>query len=375
MNVIPTAAAPTAAPATTATAAPTDGTDARLADAFAALVDALTAQVDQEGAECTEGEATDVAGPPAEPTENAEDAAVTEASAPGLAPTFLVWPTHRTAAPIGGHGPVSETATEGLAPQPLGEHAPAGDLLAGDVAIEAVAADVALPGTEAPPASGDDAEPTPELVDEAPGVEGQAEPVPADATGPESLPAEAGPVTAATRSSIGSDVGDGAPAPAVGVSGSPPARPAGEVAATAQATTTRTAAPTLPDQLVEVIGPLRQAPDGTHRVSVQLRPDELGEVLVDVRVRGNEVSLSIRADLAGTADLLRDAVGELRAELEAAGFRSGDVDVSANHDRRTAPDERRAGPPAADDDGPSSADLPGEAPTTSAASSGLDVRL
>ena len=61
-------------------------------------------------------------------------------------------------------------------------------------------------------------------------------------------------------------------------------------------------------------------------------------MLVDVQVRGNEVNLSLRADLPSTSDLLREALAELRAELEAAGFRSGDLDVGSHGPRERADD-------------------------------------
>ena len=378
MNVIPTAPAPPVAPVTNAAGVPAEGTDTRLADAFAALVDALTAQVEGDA---VEGEALDDAAELAVPA--TVDADAPEASTGDLAaaPALVVWHPPRTAptAPV-----TDPTATaEGAAPELLVEPAPAdaslaGDALTGDAAAEAVAEAVAADVVSADvEATSPDGEPDTTLptAEQEPATEGGVEPAPEQGVESDAVPPDAAPLTSTGSTTTGTDSTDGQAPSAVGPTGSAPVRPAGEVAATAQAAATRAPAPTLPDQLVEVIGPLRQAPDGTHRVSVQLRPDELGEVLVDVRVRGNEVSLSIRADLAGTADLLRDAVGELRAELEAAGFRSGDVDVSSHHDRRAAQDEAGASTAT----GADRAALDGAEPDApnphAATSSGLDVRL
>lgn len=151
----------------------------------------------------------------------------------------------------------------------------------------------------------------------------------------------------------------------------------------APTTSARTAAPALPDQLVTVLTPLRSAPDGTHRVGIQLRPDELGEVQIDVVVRGNEIALNVRADLPATADLLRASLAELRAQLEAAGFDAGDLDVAHHGPDGDADlsDDRTDGPRAdgpegdrtATDDIASGADVPATQSTTSAI--GLDLRL
>lgn len=383
MNLIPTAPAPVATlPAGTA-GRPAEGTDARLADAFSALVDALVAQIDAEA------EPTDASGDAmvevGDDAETAQDPTAVLAAGPVL----LVWPPPSLPAtqPGADGGPVPADATAG----------PTGAAAVVSAQIPATQADleeglVAAPETEAAPAavvstttdaveqSGTDGVDTaPATTEQDASTDGQSDPGSTSDAGPEAVAPESGSL-APTGSASFAVVDDGAVPPAgnLGVSGPAPAQPVGEVAATAASPAARMPAPSLPDQLVEVIGPLRQAPDGTHRLSVHLRPDELGEVLVDVRVRGNEVNLTIRADLAGTADLLRDAVGELRAELEAAGFRSGDVDVSSHSDRRATQERRPAGAMPAGDAGASGLDGPEDTnptPASTAASSGLDLRL
>lgn len=154
--------------------------------------------------------------------------------------------------------------------------------------------------------------------------------------------------------------------------------PAAPTATSATSATGQPTAPPLPDQLVEVLAPLRRAPDGTHRMAIQLRPDELGDVHIEFQVRGNEISLNLRADLASTNELLRDSLAQLRAELDAAGFRSGTLDVNDHGDPRAQSDRpdhddaaargRRSGDASADD----AATTP-DKPRSAVA--GLDLRL
>lgn len=356
MNVIPTAPPPVAATGPV-TVPPADGTDAALAESFTALVGMLSAQLDAEAAP-TESEDGERGLPETGDVDETE-----EVAPPTRDAVLLPWSVPPPPPPGDPGAAVPVTA-----PIPIEQDA--------SVPTAPVVADGQDPAHSEPAASsrvsdpsgrgGGDAEVAEELLPERARVGAPA----SEAARPE-VPAEPRPAAAPPSGVAAAPAGDGSTA----VAANPvPLRPEGAAGATAQPAAGHTAAPSLPDQLVEVVGPLRQAPDGTHRVSVQLRPDELGEVLVDVRVRGSEIHLSIRADLAGTAELLRDAVGELRAELESAGFSSGDLDIGSRadpgpaDDRRAGSEERaRAAHAGAPDD-----DL---TPVPQAASSGLDVRL
>lgn len=191
-----------------------------------------------------------------------------------------------------------------------------------------------------------------------------------DAEGPAERPVVA-PAAAPVTSTDGA-VAATAPAPA-------PAGPTAVDGPTAASLTDRSAAPSLPDQLVEVLSPLRRTPDGTHRMAIQLRPDELGDVDIEFQVRGNEISLSLRADLSSTNELLRESLAQLRAELDAAGFRSGTLDVTDHGDPRAQGDRSdRDDAAATRRPGDASADqTPTTAPPSAAAGDAtrLDLRL
>lgn len=365
MNVIPMTSpvSPPAAPVGAAVAA--EGTDAGLAEAFAALVGALTDQFAPAGA------------PEVEAEEQADIETGTGDEPMGAIPIPippLLGPLPPAAPPADAiAAPEVAVATLTSADPRTGELVPGAP--AGDPPV--------LPDPlDAPEGltSGDIAEPTGEVggpVTPAAEVEVD-EPLGAVDAGPDAAIADPEPAPPGAVRPDPAVAGEGVTAPVLGVEAPGGVRtvaPVSRVAPTAVAPAPAPApAPSLPDQLVEVIGPLRQAPDGTHRVSVQLRPDELGEVLVDVRVRGTEVNLSIRADLAGTAELLRDALGELRAELEAAGFSSGDLDVGSQAGRGT-PDDRTGAVPDHEPSTLARGSADGRPDPAPAATSGLDVRL
>lgn len=80
-------------------------------------------------------------------------------------------------------------------------------------------------------------------------------------------------------------------------------------------------------QLATVIKPLRQLPDGTHRLSLQLRPAELGAVHLEVAVEDGQLSVRAMAESISSRDVLASAMPELREELVRSGIDVGSLDV------------------------------------------------
>jgi flagellar hook-length control protein FliK len=91
-------------------------------------------------------------------------------------------------------------------------------------------------------------------------------------------------------------------------------------------------------QVVDVLRPLRQFSDGTHRMSIQLSPEELGKVNIELAVSKGTLSLHVVADNAAARDAISSSLSMLRAEIEASGVRTGSFGVGA----QTA-NERQAG--------------------------------
>ena len=102
----------------------------------------------------------------------------------------------------------------------------------------------------------------------------------------------------------------------------------------------------MPDQIVSAVVPLHGRGDGRHEVTLELRPDHLGAIRVEVSVEHQTVHLTLHAAEAATGRLLSAALGDLRAALAEAGLTTGHVGVGPDGGGWTA--QRR--PAAPDDD-------------------------
>jgi flagellar hook-length control protein FliK len=110
----------------------------------------------------------------------------------------------------------------------------------------------------------------------------------------------------------------------------PAAAPAGP--ATAAASDAGAAAATLPAHVAEQIRThvrsFRSLGAGTHEATLILDPEHLGPVRVRLQVGDGTVSLQLAGASAATADVLREALPDLRRGLEQAGLQLGSADVS-----------------------------------------------
>ena len=116
------------------------------------------------------------------------------------------------------------------------------------------------------------------------------------------------------------DVPASAPLPAAAV------RTEGTLPADAPAPTP-VAPPAVPEQIVSVVVPLHGRGDGRHEVTLELRPDDLGTIRVEVSVEQQTVHLTLHAAEPATGRLLSAALAELRTALTDAGLRAGDLTV------------------------------------------------
>jgi flagellar hook-length control protein FliK len=117
------------------------------------------------------------------------------------------------------------------------------------------------------------------------------------------------------------DVVAPAPLPAVAVR-TEAARPA-DAPASAQVTP-----PAVPEQIVSAVVPLHGRGDGRHEVTLELRPEDLGPIRVEVSVEQQTVHLTLHAAEPATGRLLSSALAELRTALADAGLRAGQLAVS-----------------------------------------------
>ncbi len=153
--------------------------------------------------------------------------------------------------------------------------------------------------------------------------------------------------------------------------------PAGDVTATAApAPATAPAPPPPADQLAAFIRPLHRAPDGSYQIRIEMRPPELGRVDMRVEMRDGVLHASIHAEHAQTGDLMRAALDDLRARLEADGVNTGQLTVDAQG-AGTSGRENQAATPQRLDDPAATPETPVvvTAPATTDSDQLLDVRI
>jgi flagellar hook-length control protein FliK len=75
------------------------------------------------------------------------------------------------------------------------------------------------------------------------------------------------------------------------------------------------------------IAPLRLDADGVHRLTVNLHPADLGPVQVVAEIRNGSVSVQLSGATEAGNDALRNAMDDLRRELEQSGFSNTTLDL------------------------------------------------
>nr|BFE67554.1 hypothetical protein GCM10020092_008550 [Actinoplanes digitatis] len=83
----------------------------------------------------------------------------------------------------------------------------------------------------------------------------------------------------------------------------------------------------LATQLAARITPLRLDADGVHRLTVNLHPADLGPVQVIAEIRNGEISVQLSSSTDAGHDSLRNAMNDLRRELQQAGFSNTSLDL------------------------------------------------
>jgi hypothetical protein len=75
------------------------------------------------------------------------------------------------------------------------------------------------------------------------------------------------------------------------------------------------------------IAPLRLDADGVHRLTVNLHPADLGPVQVVAEIRNGTINVQLTGSTEAGTDALRNAIDELRRELEQSGFSNTTLDL------------------------------------------------
>ncbi|MGD9794966.1 MAG: flagellar hook-length control protein FliK, partial [Acidimicrobiia bacterium] len=82
------------------------------------------------------------------------------------------------------------------------------------------------------------------------------------------------------------------------------------------------------EQVLAVLRPTRRFTDGSHRLSIQMTPDDLGTVTIELSMDRGRLSMHMLTETQGAADALRSSLHELRADLEGSGQRTGSFEVA-----------------------------------------------
>jgi flagellar hook-length control protein FliK len=136
--------------------------------------------------------------------------------------------------------------------------------------------------------------------------------------------------------------------------------------------------------VVQLLAPVLEGPDGAYSLSLQLYPEELGAVQVEVLLRGGEIRLALHAADEAAQAALRSALPDLRADLHAGGLTATSLTVDdgrpgSSSDRSTerSPDRRSDGQ--GDQPGrrshPYRGAEPAPRPSPSHADAALDLRM
>lgn len=104
-----------------------------------------------------------------------------------------------------------------------------------------------------------------------------------------------------------------------------------------------TAGPAFANQVVAVLAPLRSGADGTHQLTIVLRPDGLGTVQATVTVSGDVVDVHLATDSALAHQALSQSMGDLRDQLQQGGGRAT-VSLQTSADGQAGGRQPRSGP-------------------------------
>ncbi len=98
-------------------------------------------------------------------------------------------------------------------------------------------------------------------------------------------------------------------------------------------------------QVYTAVSPLLRGADGSYGIQLNLHPDDLGAVRVNVDVRHGEISIQMHAADPAARDALRNGLSDLRQQLEDQGLRAGSMNVGSGGANARQPEESRSRSP------------------------------
>ncbi|NLM20821.1 MAG: flagellar hook-length control protein FliK, partial [Peptococcaceae bacterium] len=96
-------------------------------------------------------------------------------------------------------------------------------------------------------------------------------------------------------------------------------------------------------QIVEGLKKQNIKPSEVKQLSIQLRPAELGEVKISLKVEDGRVHLTMTATEQATSSILQNSIPELRNGLSQAGIPCGDLEMGSHSDNQKPAENRENG--------------------------------
>ncbi len=81
--------------------------------------------------------------------------------------------------------------------------------------------------------------------------------------------------------------------------------------------------------------------NGQHEVQIDLKPDFLGHIRMQIITESQQVAVRIVAELPFVKDMLESNLNQLKAELQAQGLKVDELEVSVAHDSRADDDQHQ----------------------------------
>jgi len=81
--------------------------------------------------------------------------------------------------------------------------------------------------------------------------------------------------------------------------------------------------------------------NGQHEVQIDLKPDFLGHIRMQIITENQQVAVRIVAELPFVKDMLESNLNQLKAELQAQGLKVDELEVSVAHDSRADDDQHQ----------------------------------
>ena len=206
-------------------------------------------------------------------------------------------------------------------------------------AASATASSAKALGNPATASTGDQAAATPQSAASAPSVAGPAGPAAAAVSAVESDPRTA---TAADTHAASADkhpaTTDGQPPQQVPVSTVPDAssRPVAPAAPAAAAPTAAYVAAHAQPELGDALARLRSSVDGTHQLTVQLHPAELGAVNVTAVLHNGTLNVTLAVSDPAARAAVTAALPQLQQQLSQAGYAGFDLNLGGSAGQHSA---------------------------------------